>query len=180
MNALDRRQFKVIKRINEVINIGISVSGVSELSLNLIVSSVSVVVSGSSDVKLSLQSNFVKTTISGVYKIKLNGKASDFVSYDSGSSDLESNMNSNSLNVDVSSMSTVKLSGMTEKLKATISGSSDLAAYSLNARNADVKVNGVSSAKITVTDSLGYEVTGYSDLKFRGNPKNYKAIKDEL
>lgn len=155
-------------------NIDISVSD-CDLNLNLIASNVSVT-AFNSNANLNVQSNSVKADVSRKSTLKLNGETFNFVADVSGSSDVESNLDSNYTNVTASGKSTVKLSGMTDSLKAKISGYSDLNAFSLTAREADVKVTGVSEAKLTVTDYLGYEVRRSSFFIYNGKPYIYKKI----
>lgn len=84
----------------------------------------------------------------------MNGKTDNFVADVSDYSKVEFKIDSNIVKVAVCDSSTVKLSGMTDSLEVKVSYYSRLAAYSLTARNANVKVIDSSNVVITVTDFL--------------------------
>ncbi|HEX5169403.1 MAG TPA: PspC domain-containing protein, partial [Cyclobacteriaceae bacterium] len=78
------------------------------------------------------------------------------------------------LNVNLNGSSEADLSGKVNSLNADVKFASSLKAYNLEAREAIVEVNGASSAKVNVTESLEMEEGVASDIDYRGNPKVIK------
>jgi hypothetical protein len=57
-----------------------------------------------------------------------------------------------------------------QQISANVSGASELDAFSMSSKKAIIDVLGASKAKISVTDNLEANVSGASQLLYRGNP----------
>lgn len=88
-----------------------------------------------------------------------------------GASSLKATINIPRLIINLSGASEVVLEGNTDDLKLVCSGASDFKSYNLNAKRSDVELSGASDARITVSDVLSANVSGASDLSFKGTPK---------
>jgi hypothetical protein len=66
--------------------------------------------------------------------------------------------------------SEAELSGRVTNLDAELQFASKLRAYNLEVQNAIVEVNGASSAKVNVSQSLEMDEGLASDIDYRGNP----------
>lgn len=135
--------------------------------------------SGSSDIQGNslLKFNILDIHVTGSSDLKLNLIGTSVNIHASGSSDINLISDTNTLTTQVSGSSDVKLSGKTNTLKAIVSGASDFQAFNLKAQFADIKLSGSSDAQITAVKELKYDVTGASDLEYRGNPRITKANK---
>jgi hypothetical protein len=74
------------------------------------------------------------------------------------------------LNLQASGASDITLSGRAEKTYLTASGSSDITADSLYSEKAEVNASGSSDVGVHVTKSLNANISGFSDLRYSGNP----------
>ena len=80
-------------------------------------------------------------------------------------------VNSRNLSVNLTGKSELDVSGRVSNLDADVQLASKLRAYNLEAGDAVVEVNGASSAKVHVTNSLEMEEGMASDIDYRGDPK---------
>ncbi len=109
---------------------------------------------GSGDVYSSdvIKSNNFKTALAGSGDIKLAVDASNVSSSIAGSGD-------------------ISLTGNADTFKCAISGSGDIKAYELQSNDADVKIAGSGTIRISVKDNLIAKVSGSGDVYYKGNPK---------
>ncbi|MCV9385651.1 GIN domain-containing protein [Reichenbachiella ulvae] len=87
-----------------------------------------------------------------------------------GASNCEMDIKTNDLEIDLSGASKLKIQGSTDALSADVSGASNLRAYDLRAKKVDVKAGGASNARVNARESLSAEVSGISNVKYKGNP----------
>lgn len=83
-------------------------------------------------------------------------------------------LNANNVIVNLNGSSQVELSGKANSLNADVKFASTLKAYNLEVNEAIVEVNGASSAKVNVLNTLEIEEGVASDVDYRGNPKVIK------
>ncbi|MBW3546130.1 MAG: DUF2807 domain-containing protein, partial [Bacteroidetes bacterium] len=88
----------------------------------------------------------------------------------SGASEMQGKLKVKDLEIDMSGSSEVSLEGSCTTLKADLSGASELQAPELKTAKAIIDLSGASEANIWVTERLNADITGGSDLTYRGNP----------
>src|SRR4029078_13056491 len=74
------------------------------------------------------------------------------------------------LNVSACGARIVPLGGSADSLKIEGSGASHLVLNGTTSRAADVSLSGASSAKVSVSDTLAYSLSGASTLVYVGDP----------
>jgi len=74
----------------------------------------------------------------------------------------------NTLDVELSGASDLKVSGSASQLKARLSGACDLKGYDLVTDYCDIKASGASGVDITVNKELSANVSGASDVNYKG------------
>ncbi len=87
---------------------------------------------------------------------------------------VDGSLNAHNLTINLTGKSEAELSGQVNNLDADIQFASKLKAYNLEVGDAVVEVNGASSAKVNVTNSLEYSEGLASDVDYRGNPEIIK------
>lgn len=113
-----------------------------------------------------------------INKIELSGstdlsiensfKADDLEVRLSGSSDFKGNVVCKNLRVSSSGSSDYRMSGSTETLRVNLSGSSDMKSFGLSADYCDISCSGTSDVEITVNKELKVNLTGASDVNYKG------------
>lgn len=91
-----------------------------------------------------------------------------------GPVELRGNLTAHNLVVKLVGKSEAELSGRANNLDAELQFASKLRAYNLEVNDATVEVNGASSAKVNVTNSLEMEEGLASDIDYRGDPQIIK------
>lgn len=89
----------------------------------------------------------------------------------SGASDVTISISAKKLSADASGASNVRLSGRADSQYIHVSGASDYEAFSLQSKQANVEASGSSDAQIAVDEDLTANVSGASDVTYKGNPK---------
>lgn len=79
-------------------------------------------------------------------------------------------LTASTLTVNLTGKSDLDISGRVSNLEADVQLASKLRAYNLEAKDAVVEVNGASSAKVNVSNSLEFEEGIASDVDYRGHP----------
>ena len=87
---------------------------------------------------------------------------------------LQGVLRAQNLTVNLTGKSEAELSGQVNNLDADLQFASKLRAYNLEASDATVEVNGASSAKVNVSNSLEMEEGLASDIDYRGDPQIIK------
>lgn len=87
---------------------------------------------------------------------------------------LKGNVMAHNLRIQLTGKSEAELSGEVNNLEAEIQFASKLRAYNLEARDAIIEVNGASSAKVNVSNSLEMDEGLASDIDYRGDPEVIK------
>lgn len=128
--------------------------------------------SGASDLSSSGELKFKQLELktSGASDIKLQLNVTAFSTSVSGASDVQLTLTAEKSTVSVSGASDVTISGTTSALELICSGASDLKAEKFKAKDAKITCSGASSSKIHVTDTLEVQVSGASDVKYKGSP----------
>ena len=83
---------------------------------------------------------------------------------------LQGVLRTQNLTINLTGKSEAELSGQVDNLDADLQFASKLRAYNLEASDATVEVNGASSAKVNVSNSLEMEEGLASDIDYRGDP----------
>jgi phage shock protein PspC (stress-responsive transcriptional regulator) len=87
-----------------------------------------------------------------------------------GAVDIEGEVNASDVVVSLAGASELELRGEGETFEATIQGASQLKAYDFHTKNALIEANGMSSAKVFVTERLEIKEGGASKVSYRGEP----------
>jgi phage shock protein PspC (stress-responsive transcriptional regulator) len=91
-----------------------------------------------------------------------------------GPVNLQGVLRTQNLTINLTGKSEAELSGQVNNLDADIQFASKLRAYNLEVSDATVEVNGASSAKVNVSNSLEMEEGLASDIDYRGDPQIIK------
>ena len=112
-----------------------------------------------------------KLTASGACDVFIVGTltADDLKISLSGASDLkEGKITAKDLTVDMSGASNMKISGVTTNLKLDLSGACSFRGFDLSTNYCDVNASGASDIKITVNKELSADLSGASDVDYKG------------
>jgi hypothetical protein len=111
-----------------------------------------------------------KLTASGACNLSVIGtlNADDLKINLSGASDLDGKIIAQNLSVDMSGSSDMKASGIAAKLKLSLSGACSFKGYDLATNYCDVNASGASDIKITVNKELSADLSGASDVGYKG------------
>ncbi|AHM63093.1 phage shock protein c, pspc [Flammeovirgaceae bacterium 311] len=90
----------------------------------------------------------------------------------SGASEIEGDLVVEDLELEMSGSSEASLSGNCRTLKAELSGASELNASKFRSSHAELDLSGASDANIWVTDRIKADLSGGSNLNYRGKPTN--------
>ncbi|WP_224998407.1 PspC domain-containing protein [Cesiribacter sp. SM1] len=90
----------------------------------------------------------------------------------SGASEVEGDVVVENLELEMSGSSEATLSGNCTTLTAELSGASELNAATFRSTHANVDLSGASDANIWVTDQLKADLSGGSNLDYKGKPAN--------
>jgi Putative auto-transporter adhesin, head GIN domain len=111
-----------------------------------------------------------KINISGACDVYINGslKADELKVDLSGASDLKGKLDVKTLDVDISGASDMTVTGTANQLKIDASGASNFKGQDLSVDYCNVDASGASDVKITVNKELSANVSGASDLRYKG------------
>ncbi len=134
--------------------------------------SISLTMSGGSDLKMALISDHLEGSFSGGSDADLTGDIKNLNVSASGGSDFRTrDLQTASMILDIAGGSDAKLSGKTIQFEATASGGSDIKAADLTIKSCKIRVTGGSDAYIHVSDELDLTASGGSDVTYSGNPR---------
>ncbi len=111
-----------------------------------------------------------KLNVSGACDVKIVGEltADDLKVNLSGASDLEGKITARNLKIDMSGASDVKINGVASNLKLDLSGACSFKGFDFAANNCIVDASGASDIKLTVNEELTVDVSGASDVAYKG------------
>ncbi|HRZ76350.1 MAG TPA: DUF2807 domain-containing protein [Bacteroidales bacterium] len=89
----------------------------------------------------------------------------------SGASDIDLVLEVTQLELELSGASTLELEGTAGAMTASVSGAADLKAGDLVSPQATIKTSGASSAYVNITEEVNADMSGVSDIKFKGEPR---------
>lgn len=109
--------------------------------------------------------------ISGACDVFVQGsmKVTNLKIQQSGASDFKGKLDAERLEVELSGASDMTVSGTVTRLQADVSGASDFKGYDLTAESCTVQASGASDVHISVSKELSAEVSGASDVKYKGD-----------
>lgn len=113
-------------------------------------------------------------TVSGAATVKNNEKLlfNNFVLNVSGATDVDLNADYIELTAIVSGASDVNLKGNTSSFNLKSSGASDVKAGNLSSKDVELEISGASTVTVYANTSINGVISGASNLKINGNPKN--------
>lgn len=91
-----------------------------------------------------------------------------------GASELHLSLKNETLILNTSGASDVTLKGNCQSFDLDASGATNLEALSFEAQNATIQCSGASDLKLNVKGELSIDVSGASDVKYKGNPSIIK------
>ncbi len=130
---------------------------------------------------LGYKQNKIKITMPKIEAIDIIGSSSidaqGFLDTDglaleiSGSGDIKTKLNNRKkLAIDISGSGSVTLIGSADKLNYSCSGSGDLNALDCIIKYASIECSGSGNASVNVTKSLDIDISGISEVRYKGNP----------
>lgn len=113
---------------------------------------------------------------SGACDVTINDLKTDMFKVSlSGACDLIGSFECNVLDLEASGSSDSKLRGKVKNCNIELSGASDIKAFDLEVDNLKIEGSGSSNVEITVQNSLDVELSGASELRYKGEPKYIKT-----
>lgn len=113
---------------------------------------------------------------SGACDVTINDLKTDMFKVSlSGACDLIGSFECNVLDLEASGSSDSKLRGKVKDCNIELSGASDIKAFDLEVDNLKIEGSGSSNVEITVQNSLDVELSGASELRYKGEPKYIKT-----
>jgi Putative auto-transporter adhesin, head GIN domain len=114
--------------------------------------------------------NLSKIELSGASDLNIENvfKCVDLELRLSGSSDFNGAIEAENIRLNSSGSSDYRLSGKAESIKISLSGSSDMKAYDFAADFCDISCSGTSDVEITVNKELSVNVSGASNVSYKG------------
>ena len=88
----------------------------------------------------------------------------------SGAAELEGALEIDKLEMELSGSSHANFEGSSQSMKADLSGASELVARQLRSSKATIDMSGASEASIWVIERLEADISGGSELLYKGNP----------
>ncbi|PIB34548.1 hypothetical protein BFP72_03545 [Reichenbachiella sp. 5M10] len=76
------------------------------------------------------------------------------------------------LDVELSGAAVLELGGRADYMSVDLSGASTLKGYDMEAKSLDVSAKGASAGKVRAIERLEVEVSGISNVRYQGDPKN--------
>lgn len=115
-----------------------------------------------------------KVEISGASTLenKNEWRFSDLFIETSGASNVDLNMVGEKLRLDCSGASNLELEGTVKALMLDNSGASHIEAHQLKATDVKIDCSGASSSTVYVSGKFDAEVSGASEVRYKGNPTN--------
>lgn len=86
----------------------------------------------------------------------------------SGASDVEGKITARNLKIDMSGSSDMKITGESASLTMDMSGASSFKGFDFAVSTCDIDASGASDVKITVNKELSVELSGASDVSYKG------------
>lgn len=115
--------------------------------------------------------NLAGLYLSGASRSKVELKQEKPLSLElSGAAEMQGNLEVEEIEVEMSGSSELTLTGLCRSIRAALSGASELMASKFKADKANVDLSGASNADLWVTKQLSGEISGGSDLSYRGQP----------
>lgn len=113
---------------------------------------------------------------SGACDVTINDLKTDMFKVSlSGACDLIGSFECNVLDFESSGSSDSKLRGKVKDCNIELSGASDIKAFDLEVDNLKIEGSGSSNVEINVQNSLDVELSGASELRYKGEPKYIKT-----
>lgn len=113
---------------------------------------------------------------SGACDVTINDLKTDMFKVSlSGTCDLIGSFECNVLDLEASGSSDSKLRGKVKDCNIELSGASDIKAFDLEVDNLKIEGSGSSNVEINVQNSLDVELSGASELRYKGEPKYIKT-----
>jgi hypothetical protein len=130
-------------------------------------------VSGASNVKgeTSFKSGKFDLDVSGASTVRLDLTTNEFKGDLSGASRTYLNLTASEIEAELSGASRLELKGKAEHEDIDLSGASRYEAFELESKKVKVEASGASTAELSVSEEILADVSGGSNLRYKGNPK---------
>ncbi len=126
--------------------------------------------SGASRAKLMVMTHTADIEVSGASRLQLDGLANTAQLEVSGASRLEYNQEVEAMELEVSGASNITMEGSATRADVKLGGASRLEAKDFAVETMQLKCGGASRAEVTVTDKMGVDAGGASNITIHGNP----------
>ncbi|HEX6334197.1 MAG TPA: head GIN domain-containing protein [Flavisolibacter sp.] len=116
--------------------------------------------------------NLSRISASGANDVHIEGALSvpDLEIHLAGASDFEGTINvKNKLRADLNGACDLKISGSAEQAVITAAGASDVRAFDFRVASCTISATGATDVKVTVERELSAEISGASDVTYKGN-----------
>jgi hypothetical protein len=153
------------------------ISGVSKTEgLTVSAKSIKVNLSGASSLELNGKAETAAFEISGASKAKINQEFGGLKLSGSGASKIEITGSNEYAEVSFSGAVNAKMSGgSAAKILLEMSGASKFEALEFPVKEMNIKVSGVSNVNVNVTETISVEVSGGSNIRYKGDPQIKKV-----
>lgn len=100
----------------------------------------------------------------------------DFYLHVEGGANIEMNLKANKFKVVGEGGVKFEFDGIVNELDASISGAGFINAIDLKAKRCDIKIEGVGTGSVNVTETLNVTINGVGKIRYKGDPQVYKKI----
>ncbi len=110
--------------------------------------------------------------LSGLGDIDCNEFETDDIEFHiSGSGEIDFELVAGSIETSVSGLGDINLSGEVDSHRIKISGSGKYNAEELKSKDCEIKISGLGSATVNVSDNLEIEINGAGNVYYKGDPQ---------
>lgn len=153
------------------------ISGVSKVEgLNISAKSIKVNLSGASSMDVKGKAETASFELSGASKITINQDFGGLKLGGSGAAKIDITGSNEYAELSFSGAVNTRMSGgSSTKILLEMSGASKFEAPDYPVKEMDIKVSGVSNVNVNVTESISVEVSGGSNIRYKGDPQIKKV-----
>ncbi|MDO9681007.1 MAG: DUF2807 domain-containing protein [Bacteroidales bacterium] len=153
------------------------ISGVSKVEgLNITAKSIKVNLSGASSIDVKAKAETAAFEISGASKANINQDFGGLKLGGSGAARIDITGPVEYAEISYSGAVNAKMSGgSAAKISLEMSGASKFEASDFPVKEMDIKVSGVSKVNVNVTETISVEVSGGSNIRYKGDPQIKKV-----
>ncbi len=151
----------------------VNLSGASKASgLNINATNLKVVLSGASVFSMEGDAAKIFYDITGAAKVSIKHNCESLKMEGSGAAKIRVEGSAQDAIISYSGAVNATFKGVgSERFRLEMSGASNFNSLDFPVKEMDIRLSGVSNAKVSVTDSISASISGGSNIKYRGNPQ---------